>query len=565
MGQWETDTISLSGLLGDADAYVALRFHSDGDGVDLGAFLDDVEVRVMEDVEASFVASASSVCTGGNIFFSDRSQATSGIAGVEWGFGDGLTSTLSVAEHVYAQAGTYTVWLTATSNAGVSDAVSTTVTAEAVDASIEPGGTIQVCQGAAVTFDDTSTVTGTVALRQWTFSDDGSTDTSPSVVHTFSQAGTYTVSLTVTTAAECQDTAQTVVIVRKAPSPQIQVSDASPEVGATVYFTDTGSGGQTWQWDFGDGTVTAPQASPSASHAYARGGLKTVVLTVTAASGCSSVEEYRIGVLEDVFLPIVGNDKVQVYEDDFSDSSSGWPTWEKRTSNENHRGGYLIDRDLQQFMAELVGDDPEAMQAMDAGILAEEPEVYYSVVHDAWDRVFVSGPLRTQSGDFVYEFQARYTWTAGECFAGNEYGLLISQEQVNPADAHTIHGYVFSVEINPKVNCSGYNDAGWVLERWSRKNWSGQEPNGSDHDNIKGPHTTSVLDSAIGKWNTIKLSRSGSVLRVYINDRLIAETTDGTYTGPMYIGFYAEHTGSGATELSYDVMYEWDDVWVESQ
>lgn len=52
--------------------------------------------------------------------------------------------------------------------------------------------------------------------------------------------------------------------------------------GSTVQFTDTSSGAVQWSWDFGDGSATSTEASPS--HTYTNTGRFTVKLTVSNGS-----------------------------------------------------------------------------------------------------------------------------------------------------------------------------------------------------------------------------------------------------------------------------------------
>jgi PKD repeat protein len=107
-----------------------------------------------------------------------------------WDFGDGITSTEMSPIHTYAAAGSYNVVLTVVNGCGVS-------TFEAVV-------TVEVCQAPvasftfepdflAVTFTNTS-VNG--VSFEWDFGD-GITSTEENPVHTYAEAGTYTVTLTV--------------------------------------------------------------------------------------------------------------------------------------------------------------------------------------------------------------------------------------------------------------------------------------------------------------------------------------------------------------------------------
>jgi PKD repeat protein len=254
-----------------------------------------------------FVATPAPACVGSSIRFSDTSSADSGIAGVVWDLGDGTTSTDPVTDHLYTAAGIYTVWLTATSNTGCQYAISRSITVETVSAGIVLDGGATVCQNEPITFTDDSTLVGTISAWHWHFGDDDSTADTSSTVHTFGTPGTYTVTLSVTTTGGCTDTTSTIVRVDERPAPNVVLSSSAVDVGETIYFTDTGSGGTNWQWDFGDGQSSGLLLVPNTSHRYDIPGVYTVTLRVKATLGCEAVVQ-RLVVIEgagNVYLPVV--------------------------------------------------------------------------------------------------------------------------------------------------------------------------------------------------------------------------------------------------------------------
>ncbi|ADV51011.1 PKD domain containing protein [Cellulophaga algicola DSM 14237] len=137
---------------------------------------------------------------------------------------------------------------------------------------------------------DTSTDpdAGDVLTYAWNFGD-GSTATTANPSHTFTTAGTYTVTLTVTDdrtpALNSTDTITIIVTDANQAPTAIATSDVtSGEVSLDVQFTgdtstdpDTGDT-LTYAWNFGDGT-TATTANPS--HTFTTAGTYTVTLTVT--------------------------------------------------------------------------------------------------------------------------------------------------------------------------------------------------------------------------------------------------------------------------------------------
>ncbi|MFL5402590.1 MAG: PKD domain-containing protein [Gemmatimonadales bacterium] len=151
---------------------------------------------------ANFTAPA---CTAGNpcTFASTSTDADGTITATHWDFADDQTSAdgTSVA-HLFAAAGTFNVTLTVTDNAGDKNAktLGVVVTA-ATPVNVPPVAsfTVPTCAAtAACTFTSTSTdADGTVVSAHWDFGDQTSMD-GLSVDHTYSAAGTFNVTLTVT-------------------------------------------------------------------------------------------------------------------------------------------------------------------------------------------------------------------------------------------------------------------------------------------------------------------------------------------------------------------------------
>src|SRR5207253_655066 len=118
----------------------------------------------------------------------------------------------------------------------------------------------------------------------WSFGD-GSTGSGSSVTHTYSSAGTYAVVLTVKDSGSPQQTVssqQSVTV--SSPPPALTgsftFSPSSPQVGQSVSFSGSASGGTSpysYSWSFGDGSTGT---GSSVTHTYASAGTFTVVLTV---------------------------------------------------------------------------------------------------------------------------------------------------------------------------------------------------------------------------------------------------------------------------------------------
>jgi gingipain R len=127
----------------------------------------------------------------------------------------------------------------------------------------------------AVNFTDMST--GSPTSWNWSFGDSGSSaDQHPA--HTYTSAGTYTVSLEVSNATST-DT-ETKVDYISVVDPPVADFTATPTTTCDgfVQFTDASQNATGWTWTFGDGNISTEQ---NPSHTYAVNGIYTVSLTVT--------------------------------------------------------------------------------------------------------------------------------------------------------------------------------------------------------------------------------------------------------------------------------------------
>lgn len=176
---------------------------------------------------ASFIFSPSSPHPGQAVTF-DASSSTGGPTQYAWDFGDGTTAAGQVVTHTYATAGAYTVRLT------ISRSGSTAQTQRGVsvisnappppDATFQTSATclnqfgFEQCEataGSAVSF--TANATGTLTYT-WDFGD-GATASGRTVSHTWSQAGSYGVTLTVSNGQTSDNSRKNFQVVASDPGP----------------------------------------------------------------------------------------------------------------------------------------------------------------------------------------------------------------------------------------------------------------------------------------------------------------------------------------------------------
>lgn len=236
---------------------------------------------------ANFTASPLSVCLGSPINFTSTSTANgSPIVSYAWDFGDGNSATTANTSHIYSTPGTYTVILTVTAQNGMADPevkVNYVTVNPLPNASFTTSG-VGCTVPFNVTFTNTSS-SGSNFTYNWNFGNgQTSTQQNPAAV-TYSTAGTFPVSLTVTnTTTGCTNNfTQNVVISDYAANMNAPISAC---VGATVSFTDASTvGANSWNWNFGDGQTSTAQ---NPTHTYATAGNYTVSLTSqNTISGCS--------------------------------------------------------------------------------------------------------------------------------------------------------------------------------------------------------------------------------------------------------------------------------------
>ena len=236
-----------------------------------------------------------------------------GVSQYLWTFGDGATSSAENPSHIYTVPGVYTVTLTASDGATVSNtltrtsyiSVYTAPTASFVG--VPTSGTVPLL----VDFtNNSSNYTGSA----WDFGDGGtSTDTNPS--HTYNATGWYTVTLTVTGPGGSDTLVRPIYIqVNAVWQPVVANFYGAPTSGdappLTVVFTNTSTGELTGTltfplsslWDFGDGS-TSTDRNPT--HTYTASGVYTVTLHVSNILGSDTLT--RVSYITVNYVPVAAD------------------------------------------------------------------------------------------------------------------------------------------------------------------------------------------------------------------------------------------------------------------
>jgi PKD repeat protein len=201
-------------------------------------------------------------------------MSTGGPTQWSWIFGNGSTSIQQNPSVTYAQPGTYTICLVASSICGDATIVCRNVT---VNCAAPVANFDAQTNGLSVTLTDQSV--GGATQWSWSFGN-GNTSTTQNPSVTFTQPGTYTICLTASSQCGpgmpyCQ---------------QITVSCAPPVAaftaqvnGLSVTLNDQSSGGPAlWSWTFGNNTSST---NPNPTVTYTQPGTYNICLVVSSICG----------------------------------------------------------------------------------------------------------------------------------------------------------------------------------------------------------------------------------------------------------------------------------------
>ena len=258
-------------------------------------------------------------CINGNSFNFTGIGQFQGTGNFNWNFGVNATpsaaTTLSVNNVVYNAPGVYTVTFTVSENG------CTAVTTKTIEVWQSPVASIGSfpsvgCDPLVVTFSNTSTA-GTPMAILWSFSD-GTTSTAQNPTHTFSPAGIYGFSLSISTNQNCIDTSQLLL-------PNSIIVNATPQANFN-YISNTGicfnsnnfnfnsttvfqGASGLLAWDFGTAANPQTSSNPSVSNLnFNASGIYPVTLIATE-NGCTDTTKQIIELYANpnaVLTPIAG-------------------------------------------------------------------------------------------------------------------------------------------------------------------------------------------------------------------------------------------------------------------
>lgn len=291
--QWKTDSVNLAALTGQPSVRFAF-VNINGYGNNL--FLDNINIyngtqQSGTPPTANFSASATSVCAGSSITFTNTSVNGGNWS---WSFGGGGSPNTSTAQSptiMFNTAGTYSVSLTAT-NASGSNTKTITITVNPRP-SVAVNPTPVSCYGSS-TGSATALVSGGTPNYSYSWTGGGASATISNKA-----AGSYTV--TVTDSKGCTTTASgTVTQPSSALTVSINKTNANcGNLGSAEASATGGTAGYTYQWSNG---TTGSSVSVSAG---------TYIITVTDANLCTTqgsvaITESNLHIVSSSTTPAIG-------------------------------------------------------------------------------------------------------------------------------------------------------------------------------------------------------------------------------------------------------------------
>ncbi|MBS1742265.1 MAG: PKD domain-containing protein [Bacteroidetes bacterium] len=236
-------------------------------------------INVGEAPVAGFTNTTNNSCTAPvNIYFQNTSTGA-GTLSYLWNFGDGFTATTQNPSHSY-NSGTFTASLIVTNQNGCKDTfvMPTPIIIGNMQSSFT--SPVSVCAGTSFTINNTSTPNS--VSYAWDFGD-GTTDNVRNPVKTYATAGTYLIKL-VNNFGSCTDSITRMITVLPKPASGFTADvTGSCMAPLTVHFTNSSTGANIYQWNFGDG-ATSVQQNPV--HTYTTPGTFDVTLITTGTNGC---------------------------------------------------------------------------------------------------------------------------------------------------------------------------------------------------------------------------------------------------------------------------------------
>lgn len=252
-------------------------------------------------------------------FYEGASNSNGSVIAWNWDFGDDIgTANHNNPHYQYLAAGTYPVSLTLLSDKLCENSITKNVTISALP-NVAIYGDEKVCEGDEIELVDLSLVDGGY-ITNWNWNlGDGTTINQQKVNHSYQFAGTYTVSLAVTSNYGCSNskTFSNMINVFAKPIADFSVSNQFLSINnSTVELINKSVGADSWIWDLGNGFNSELQ---NTSVTYQDTGKYIVSLLATNIYGCSDkfFREIHVAPEFTLFIPNSFTPNGDRLDDDF--------------------------------------------------------------------------------------------------------------------------------------------------------------------------------------------------------------------------------------------------------
>lgn len=240
-------------------------------------------------LQAGFSATQRSGCPPLVVSFKDNS--TGEPTTWKWDLGNGTISHLQNPVTTYLKSGSYTVKLVVENADGTDSVVKANyIVVSALPKPAFGSSAIGGCFPLDVQFSDSSIAgSGFITNWKWDFGD-GTLSNEQNPLHTYTQAGSFTVVLRITNSKGCTDVVSKTRYINIENGVKADFSYESQlgcHAPASVNFTNksVGTGILNYTWDFGDGKTSTEQ---NPVHQYQQAGVYTVKLIASNSFECSN-------------------------------------------------------------------------------------------------------------------------------------------------------------------------------------------------------------------------------------------------------------------------------------
>ena len=241
-----------------------------------------------------------------------------------------FTQILATGEHSSISPGpdtTTRIWLEMIpyQSFGCNDTLSLTISG-AFEPTFHVSSQQSYCAPQTLQFYNTNS--GAISVT-WDFGD-GTTFTGDTIMHTYTQAGTYVVNMMVVMPNGCTGTkTDTIKIIN--PSGTLAYNGGNFCTQPNIQFEVSSNGVQSYSWDFGDGS-TAQSSTATITHQYLMNGNYQPTVVLSYGNGCelllagqqSILIDSAIASFSDLVIPDCGKAVIELVNTSSQNTSSNW-------------------------------------------------------------------------------------------------------------------------------------------------------------------------------------------------------------------------------------------------